>query len=572
MSFQAVRLTVAASLLSLTSVSSQTPRDAVVLLDSSVAAAPPSITLRWKNANVGNGYRVYRRTSTGASWGEPIAQLGSGVRKFTDPAVRKGRAYEYRVERITEGYTSNGYLSAGIELPVRHQRGTLILLVEKQAAQALVPEITRLEEDLVGDGWVVVRRNVSATTRPVEVKAIIQRLAASTSRVNALFLLGRIAVPYAGDIAPDGHSEHRGAWPADSFYGELSGQWTDNHVNNREAVSSRTHNVPGDGKFDQSHLPDSVRLMVGRVDMANLPGFNATEIELLRRYLEKDHAFRHAKWTIEERALIDDEFGWHIAGAAYAASGWRLGPVVGRDNVAVGSFLPTVQNDTYLWAYGCGPGSYSSVGGVASIQDFETAPVRAVFCMLLGSYMGDWDSGADQPAVLRGALAAKGHSLAAMWAGQPHWHVHHMALGEPVGFAARVTQNNSGGEYRGPGGDGWGRTERAVHVALMGDPTLRLHPMPPASVLVATRGADAMQLTWSASPAPDVAGYHVYRGTNRLGPFQRLTPKSLTETSFTDAAPTEGAIYQVRAMVLQHSPSGSYFNQSQGIFVTSPAN
>ena len=57
---------------------------------------------------------------------------------------------------------------------------------------------------------------------------------------------------------------------------------------------TRNHNVPGDGKFDQSLFVD-LELEVGRVDMSNLPSFTSNEIELTRRYLNKNHQFRHKK-------------------------------------------------------------------------------------------------------------------------------------------------------------------------------------------------------------------------------------------------------------------------------------
>jgi hypothetical protein len=65
--------------------------------------------------------------------------------------------------------------------------------------------------------------------------------------------------------------------------------------------------VPGDGKFDQSKVTTGVELAVVRVDLADLPSFAPlTEEDLHRRYLEKDHAFRHTKFQIASRAVIDD--------------------------------------------------------------------------------------------------------------------------------------------------------------------------------------------------------------------------------------------------------------------------
>ena len=73
------------------------------------------------------------------------------------------------------------------------------------------------------------------------------------------------------------HSNHVGAWPADVFYGDMAGAWTDSSVSDSGASDPRNRNVPGDGKFDQSRLPFNVELQVGRVDLANLPAFPQSE-------------------------------------------------------------------------------------------------------------------------------------------------------------------------------------------------------------------------------------------------------------------------------------------------------
>ena len=66
-----------------------------------------------------------------------------------------------------------------------------------------------------------------------------------------------------------------------------------------------------------------------------------------------------------------------------------------------------------------------------------------------------------------------------------------MALGETVGYCARLTQNNSAGGYDANGG------ARYNHIALMGDPTLRLYPVRPPSNFTATAAAQAVTLGWS---------------------------------------------------------------------------
>jgi hypothetical protein len=66
-----------------------------------------------------------------------------------------------------------------------------------------------------------------------------------------------------------------------------------------------------------------------------------------------------------------------------------------------------------------------------------------------------------------------------------------------------------------------------------------------------------------------VAGYHVYRAPTADGPFARLSGALITQTNFGDWNLAVGAYaYMVRAVALQATPSGSYYNPSQGIFAS----
>src|SRR5205807_4663291 len=57
-------------------------------------------------------------------------------------------------------------------------------------------------------------------------------------------------------------------------------------------------------------------------------------------------------------------------------------------------------------------------------------------------------------------------------AGHPQYYIHHMGLGEPIGYGIRVTMNDTT-LYQ----DTTNEFSRAVYIALMGDPTLRMEPV-----------------------------------------------------------------------------------------------
>src|SRR5205807_6962433 len=159
------------------------------------------------------------------------------------------------------------------------------------------------------------------------------------------------------------------------------------------------------------------------------------------------------------------------------------------DNVAClasqGSWIPNLSSNAYLWAYGCGPGSFTSIGGLGNSDGYHDGVTtelykgdpKAAFTLLFGSWLGDWDS---EDNFQRAVLASPSYGLTCACSGRPHWFLQHMALGETIGFGARLTQNNGpGGLYR----NQMNNCASQIHIALMGDPTLRMHVVAPPSGL-----------------------------------------------------------------------------------------
>ena len=458
----------------------------------------------------------------------------------------------------------------------RLYRGKIILLTERSIEPELVPEIARLESDLRGDGWLVVRRSVARTEQPPAVRKLIADIYYSdTANVKSVFLLGNIPVPYSGNYVPDGHPDHRGAWPADVYYADVDGVWTDETADNDTTPGQRIENmnVPGDGKFDQTFLPSDAELMIGRVDLSNLPMFAQSEVELLRRYLGKNHAYRHNQIPgVRMRGLIDDNFKVGVI-EGFASNGWRnFSAMFGASQVDTGEFIRgfspagdvALTDSFYVWSYGCGPGNFISAAFVAHGTELaaDTVEMKTVFTMLFGSYFGDWDS---QDNFMRLALASRGYILTSCWAGRPFWHVHHMALGEPIGYGTRLSQNNDTTYLSNPA---FPVVARMVHTALMGDPTLRLHmPTPPAITSVRRDiGRRSVEVVWRTDE-PGM-GFHVYRAASPGEPFRRLNdiPLDATTRMFVDSVPVAGndVRYMVRALGLASSAGGSYYTLSQG--------
>lgn len=534
----------------------QVTKDYAVMLTATTDTLIPKITLHWPKNNTATAHTVCRKTKKATSWGSPIASLSGADSVFTDTNVLPDSIYEYRVSETKPSFVAFGYICTGIKMHATEHRGTLILVVDSTFTDSLSFEISRLMQDISGDGWAIIRHDVARNNSVVQVKSlIVADYNAAPSDVKALLLLGHVPVPFSGDFNPDAHPDHKGAWPADAFYADMNGNYTDASIFDTLASRPENRNIPGDGKYDQSTIPTDVELQVGRIDLWNMPAFVLPEQELLRRYLEKDHQFRNKEITAEPRGLIDDNFG-AFSGEAFATGGWKnFPPMFGDTAVHELDFFTTLSQQSYLWAYACGGGWYQGAGGVGSTTDFVNDTVNAVFTMLFGSYFGDWSS---QDNFLRAPLAAAGTALTSCWSGRPHWFFHHMVLGENIGYPAKLAMNNSGlylGNY----------SMHSMHIALMGDPTLRMHVVAPPTGLILSDSNYDVQLDWTQS-AEAIAGYYVFRSGSEFGKYSRISPSMVTTTSFTDTSPLFGQnYYMVRAVRLQQTPSGSYYNMSTGI-------
>lgn len=546
--------------------------DFSVQVSAEVQSNPPQIRLKWSADPNAINYVISRKDKEDATWGNKIGTVtGAKATEFLDTNVEVGLGYEYRLVKnaksgTTANYTGFGYIYAGINLTAIETKGTIILLVDDRFTTSLSAELARLQQDIVGDGWNVIRHDVSTTTKVPMVKdLILADYNADPGSVQAVFLFGHIPVPYSGLLNPDGHPDHYGAWAADVYYGDMFGTWTDTQANSTTASRSANKNIPGDGKFDPTLLPAAVFLEIGRVDLYDMPQFAPrTEKDLLKQYLDKDHNFRQKQFTAERRAIIDDNFG-AMGGEAFASSGWRnFAPMFGADSVQAGKYFDVLGKKSCLWSYGCGGGNYSGASGVGSTSNFTTASVQTVFTMLFGSYFGDWDV---QNSFLRAPLASSPYCLTNCWSGRPYWHFHHMALGENIGYSARLTQNNSS-MYASNYAAHW------VHIALMGDPTLRMYIVAPPknATAVAQKDYPIASISWTKS-ADSVLGYYVYRSEKSNGNFTRISDL-LQQSNFTDTASvklgdTKKFFYLVRAVKLEKSGSGTYYNLSQGSFADS---
>ncbi len=519
----------------------------------------PTITINWVPVNGATSYKIYRKLKEYSVWGNVLVTLDAETTSYVDTDIEVEVSYEYKIEKI--GNVSGfGYINSGINVAPNHFKGRMLLLVDDTFSSSLSDEISRLKTDLIGNGWTVVQKNINRNGTVAEVRIIIDT-EYDKNKIDAIYCLGHIPVPYSSNYAPDGHqNNHEGAWPADGYYGDINGNWTDVTANNTSASQERNHNVPGDGKFDQLYFPSKVEMQVGRVDFSNMPAFSESEEELLRRYLEKSHEFKIGNITANMQAVIDDNFGG-FSGEAFAGSAWKsFGPLLHPENVSNGDYRSSMDTTSYMWSYGCGGGSFSSCNGVGTTSDFAGDSLQGIFSCMFGSYFGDWDS---ENNLLRATLA-QGTNLTNCWNGRPHWYFHHMGMGENIGYSTRLSMNNKGIFYNSP----LAFLGNMVSMGLMGDPSLTMFIVKPISDLSADATENDIELSWTDTSTDNI-GYYIYRSSDYDGAYVLLNEEPVVDKTYIDECIESSGtyFYMVRVTKLETTPSGQFYNLSQGMII-----
>lgn len=528
---------------------------ASVLLSTTLDESKRSITIRWNQEPLATRYMIFRKTKEAKAWGVAIGNLPGDALFFTDTSIQIGQAYEYRVSRSASDIGANGYIYGGIKVPAVEPKKTILLLVDNRVKDSLTAEISRLKSALENESWHVLQSNIPTTMTVPEVKNLIKTQRTSFPLLSTVFIIGHVPVPYSGNSAWDGHPDHAGAWPSETYYADMDGGWTDVSLNNTVGSRAETKNIPGDGKFDQSQIPNDVELEVGRVDFYNMPDIKKSEITLLRNYLNKNYLFRTGKIKAKRKAVVQDNF--NFMGEFFGSTGYRnASAFFGPDSVISGSYRDLLLADSYLWSYGAGGGSYTSAGGISNTTLMGTDSLRGIFTVLFGSYFGDWDSPNN---FLRSPLAS-GTMLTCVWAGRPGWQFHHMAMGEHIGYSHRLSTNNNGALYNvSP------TALRGTHMGLMGDPSLNMYPMQAPTGLLVKENKENIDLSWQASPDA-TAGYTILRKFKSETQY-KIVARNLNALTYNEKCLTKDSTYEylVCASKLETNASGSFYMLSPGV-------
>ncbi len=592
----------------------------LVPMDAVVSENPPSITLRIFRAGE---YRIYRKGPFDTVWGSHRATISvtSVPTTWTDTDVVAGQLYEYGIGRNTHSYPSYyGNVLAGIRVDRTQPLGRFAIVVTQDVVDRLSAEYARYKADLIEEGWVVheivVPRAPNYTsngTGPNDANGVptapfpdahiqirnqlIALYQQYPGELKNVALLGKVPVARSGVgyYGPDGHGNRMSAG-ADAYYADMDGVWTDTGNNllyytagsdRNAAVSDGRINVAGDNKFDPTYLSQvggnqRLELGFGRVDFSNLvPG----EYEAMRNYFNKLHRYKRATPDFRPGRRIIYRFAPYPTGPDVEHALCRGAPgIVGMENI-------TLIRSNELNAL---PLNDPNAGNSNFAEDTDSAYSRlrgpflfyfkgsggpglshggqAVFWTGLQSHWGYWYM-PNAPTVgfnrMQKRLAEDNFTLSYTWSipllngGQAQYLYHRMGMGFDAGDMMRVSMSER--FTSGSRTPIYPTSSGPLSMNHMGCPSLRAFYFPgPSRLRIAPAGGHPA-LSWEPSPESGVLGYHVYRAASFDGPYTRLTPAPVADTTYADTSVSTGQhYYLVRAVRLETSGSGTFYNASLG--------
>ncbi len=572
-------------------------------------------------------YSIGRRTAgeTGA-----FSTVASGVRTnaWIDTAAVLGRYYEYRVNRhSTIPVYDHPTITVGRNGVAMDRRGRALILVDNTVSNSIATELEAYKADLIADGWIVTTTNAprhmdpaypnpwtgtnwysytnqvssAMTTNRVNATALKSYITnwhnLSPNDTNVIVIVGHVTVPYSGSIAEDGHPEHRGAWPADSWYGDLTGAWLDDQLLLPDGMTNSDGtlvgfvpiavNYPNDGRWNQNTLPlepdgspGRLELAVGRIDFRMLEDFiqgaeeisnvrDDTEIRLIRQYFNKTAGFRRAQLLHKEDfvAFFKDSSFLQTAKTVLRVQkrAWNT-EIMNPDRYQEDLFFSGPKN---LMGFIGNYGDYDRIGVNQGSYQHRVLDIagglpgntpRGLFQLFRGSYFGEWLNGTSDKqgrSLLRAVLAIPDASLTVTWIDNAvwgTWRPDRFFAGAHYGTALQDSfAANAGVSCR--------------TTFILGDPLLRAHPLAPITSLANSKNGTNVTLSWAVNTNA-TAGYRILRATStNSASWQVLAEVSATSTNWTHTATNPSTnVYLVKAQALKTTGSGSYTNTSLGTF------
>lgn len=544
------------------------PRDYAIEVSAVSNPASSTVALHWESKSDTSHYSVSRKAIKDGKYIWKLLADHLSATDYTDTVFQpEYPIIEYQIKcQIDSAEFAYGYIAAATQTVDHTTPQTLLLFVDDMVYREMKEKVTEYKNLFIADGYKTImypapRSEIFNAGNVRYTKSIIDQ-ERKKHHIDYIVIFGHVAVPYSGYDAADGHPNHIGAWPCDAYYASEYKGWSDSVVTAKSATDPRNHNLPEDGKFDQLFSYDSIKTVIGRIDFYNLPAFGKTELELYSEYIDKVRDYKSGKLIFRNRGLITDKF--HVSYTEkQATEAWiNYLSLFGSSEIDTAEFVPSLCDSSYLMAYACNSGGYTSILNTVSTEDFAKYDLKAAITCFMGSYLGDWDS---ENNLLRGAIASKS-TLNSYFGGRPFWFFHRLALGETTGEAYETAINNMATFYSATHIYGF----KMLHISLLGDPTINIYPISPVKSVTQTNLPDRVELTWKL-PENTSNLVNLYRAVHIDSTFERINshPLSPAEMPYCDFSGNDSCVYMVRTLPqdsLIYTKFGNIYREGIGIF------
>ena len=263
-------------------------------------------------SNTSEPLSIYRRALGTSAWTNVASSLLASTGHWIDNNVLPGQIWEYQVKRTNTwsysglDYDATGYTIGSLLSDNTNYKGQMILLVANDITATLATKYKRLKKEITADGWfvneliVAKASNWDSGNEVVAIKNQIDSIYNATpisDKPKLLFILGHVPLPRSGStsvVAPDDHSENKGARGNDAYYADINGTYTDTATYNPGGLATPLAiNLPGDYKWDQDFFPSNIELAFGRVDFADITDVQLSETQMIENYLDRLSAYRN---------------------------------------------------------------------------------------------------------------------------------------------------------------------------------------------------------------------------------------------------------------------------------------
>ncbi len=573
--------------------------------------SPPAITLRFLYTKDGSGNALaldIRRRVYSDAGDQPWVVVGQAQQNdvsWTDTNVEDGVIYEYMATRNPSGSSLLGVVAAGVNANNAVPRGTIIVVLAQNIVTQNLAAINQLTSDLIGDNWKV--RTIMVPTfedlpvqgsewtnirglwsrhYPAKLRDLIRSVYyEDPANTKLLYFLGHVPIATSGTnvSVPDGHGSRK-TFATDHFYADMDGVWTDVQYNSFSTNSFMKNgrnmpNFPQDGTFDSNTGVSRVEMGFGRVDpwdIGNQVWYtpDLTASERIARYLSKAHKFRHVQpfgptgneEIAGRRAIMRYTQGGQDGASSYGASLLAMVGPHNMDNWTSLSSLPPpvppITEEDVQWTVDNGPYLFYGQGSRNPPNNGNDQLGKAVNWSSMQSYFGDWHIAND----MRRHIFSDSMALTWLYTGRfnPELFNHGLGVGEPIGSVMKLSINfGTNALYF----SSTATSGQNFLRALMGDPALRMFPVPPVQNLVAQGSGNSVNLTWTApTDLSEFQHYQVQRAAGMTEDFV-LIADGLTQPQFTDSqAPAGPKVYKVQAVHRILTGSGMVSTNSQAQF------